>query len=57
MGNETFYGSNGSVIDTTKKMTVITQFSESPLIQFTDISTWEFSETTDELLEIGIFSA
>lgn len=37
MGNETFYGSNGSVIDTTKKMTVITQFSEFPLTQFTDI--------------------
>ncbi|KAF9632620.1 putative glycoside hydrolase family 7 protein [Lasiodiplodia theobromae] len=29
MGNETFYGSNGSVIDTTKKMTVITQFITS----------------------------
>lgn len=27
MGNESFYGSNGSVIDTTKKFTVVTQFS------------------------------
>nr|ABS82449.1 cellobiohydrolase I [Fusicoccum sp. BCC4124] len=26
MGNETFYGSNGSTIDTTKKFTVVTQF-------------------------------
>ncbi|KAF4310015.1 putative glycoside hydrolase family 7 protein [Botryosphaeria dothidea] len=29
MGNESFYGSNGSVIDTTKKFTVVTQFITS----------------------------